>query len=432
AFLASASCAPMQQSLRTAALNSGAQFAKNGPFRMDQYAEDARQGGSKASSIETTLAKTIPTLLSENPLSSSQMLPLMGQLALLSPQASRQVLTSLIRQETLDADKKLTTAKADLKPAIASELAASLLSLGVLEPVVAGDLSDAISEMALTSQGDSLGRFFRGLAAAAGAEPTLAPTFNLSASALNQGVQKGKVVLGSGQQESLLRAVFEALRASIGSSGLLEPGAAELNEALDTLVSGKPILLTSLRKLWREAVRVLSKTTNQGALASAVAGSLNPQMVFLRADLRELLLAAGANYPQVATAIQQNIADAWSEGWTRLAENKIQVADFNRLKGTYFEPWVDRVLDFPPGTVQANWLTAVIQWGLVSDAQVEKKMPRLFVGVLERRDRALASAAGKDTPENAMQLLSEGLGTTWALHHAYLPALNRWVKKNED
>src|SRR5690606_31599292 len=126
---------------------------------------------------------------------SSEMLPLLGQLSLLSPTAARTTLTTLIRQEAENADAKLAQAKADLKPAIAADLAVSLLRMGVLDPVVASDLSGAVEELALTVQADSLGKFFRGLAAAAAADAALAPTFNQSATALNRGVQKGKETL---------------------------------------------------------------------------------------------------------------------------------------------------------------------------------------------------------------------------------------------
>lgn len=427
-YIAGSACAPYRAALRDAALAAGAEFAQSGPFRLEAFAQQVKKGGKQVASVETTLAKTIPDILRENPLSSSEMLPLLGQLSLLSPQAARHVLVALIRQETSDADQKLNVAKADLKPGIAAELAASLLNLGVLEPVVASDLSEAIGEMALTSQGDSLARFFRGLGAAAGVESALAPTFNLSAAALKQGVKKGGKFFNKSQQDSLTLAVFEALRAAAGQ-GLLEPGTSELNQALDALVQGKSVTLTALRRLWREAVRVLAETQNQTALAEAISASLTPQMVFLKADLRDLLLKAGASYPAVASSVQQNIVTAWGRAWNQLNHQGLSVGEFNRIKTAYFEPWVERVLDFPPASVQANWVRAVYDWGLVNDAVVEKKMPRLFLGTLQRPDRGPASTGS--VPEDQVRMLTDSFALVWRLHHAYLPILDRWVKKNE-
>ncbi len=432
-FITNPICAGVHAQVSRAAIAEGVSFNKSGPFRLDQHAKSVTQGPSgTASSVDQILGKTIPQTLTENPLSSSELLPLLGQLALLSPSAARSTLTTLIRQETESADQKLAVAKADLKPAIAADLAVSLLRMGVLDPVVASDLGEAVEEMALTVQADSLARFFRGLAAAATADATLAPTFNQSASALNRGVQNGNQTLTDDQQARLLQAVFEAVRSSVSGTGLLEPGSAELNEAVQTLVEGKPLTLTSLRKLWREATRLLAASPTQPALAGAVAASLTPQMVFLRPDARDLLLSAAANYPNLATAVQQNFVYAWLKAWNRMSQGDMTVRNFNRLKVQYFEPMVPRVLDFPADAIDIAWLRAANRWGLIKDQDVEKKFPRLFLAQLEKRDRSVKAALADDSPENTMKALSDSFAVLWALHQVHLPVLNRWVKKHEE
>lgn len=426
-------CAGVHAQVSRAAISEGVSFNKSGPFKLDHHAKNVAQGPSgTASSVDQILGKTIPQTLSENPLTSSELLPLLGQLALLSPSAARSTLTTLIRQETASADQKLSIAKADLKPAIAADLAVSLLRMGVLDPVVASDLGEAVEEMALTVQADSLARFFRGLAAAATADAALAPTFNQSATALNRGVQKGNETMSDDQQARLLQAVFEAVRSSVSGSGLLEPGSAELNESVQTLVEGKPLTLTSLRKLWREATRILATSPTQPALAGAVAASLTPQMVFLRPDARDLLLTAAANYPNLSIAVQQTFAYAWIKAWNRMSQGDMTVRNFNRLKAQYFEPMVPRILDFPADTIDIAWLRAANRWGLIKDQDVEKKFPRLFLAQLEKRDRAVKAALSDDSPENTMKALSENFAVLWALHQVHLPVLNRWVKKHEE
>lgn len=433
AFITHPSCAAVHSQISQAAIDQGVKFISSGPFRLDQYAKN-RSGGPSGTvtAVDQTLGRIIPPLLSENPLSSAEMLPLLGQLSILSPTAARSTLTTLIRQETEAADRKLASASPSLKPAIAGDLAISLLKMGILDPVVASDLSESVEDLALTVQADSLGKFFRGLAAAVTADTSLAPAFNLSATALNRGIRKGKDQQTKDQQARLLQAVFEAVRASVNGSGLMEPGTVELNEAVAALAQGQPLSVTSLRKLWKETTRILTQSSSQVALAESVAASLTPQMVFLRADMRDQLLMAAANYPLLARAVQQNFVDAWSKAWGKMSASQMSLADFNRLKSTYFEMFIPKMLDFPSESLDVRWIRAAYHWGLVKDVDIEKKFPRLFLSQLDRRDQAIKSAAKEQTVNADLQALSESLAVVFALHQAHLPILNRWVKRNEE
>ncbi len=432
-FITSPACAAVHWQVSQAAIDEGVRFQSSGPFRLDQYAKSRSKGASgTVTAVDQTLGKVIGPLLSENPLSSAEMLPLLGQLALLSPSAARTTLTTLIRQETEAADRKLATANESLKPAIASDLAVSLLKMGVLDPAVASDLGDSVEDLALTVQADSLGKFFRGLAAAASVDGSLAPAFNLSATALNRGVRKGQAGMSSDQQARLLQAVFEAVRASSGAGGQLEPGSIELNEAVGSLAKGQSLSVTSLKKLWKEATRILSQSTTQTALADSVAASLTPQMVFLKPQMRDQLLVAAASYPVLAFAIQQNFVDAWTKAWNRMSQTELSLSAFNRLRVTYFEPFVPKILDFPSESIDVKWMRAANRWGLIKDSEVEKKFPRLFLAQLERRDRAIKPLAKESTPDAQMKSFSENLAILWALHQAHLPILHKWVKRNEE
>lgn len=432
-FITSPACAVVHQQVAKAAIAEGINWNTSGPFRLDNHARNLTTGPSgTASSLDQILGKTIPAALGDNPLTSAELLPLLGQLSILSPTAARVTLSTLIRQEAQVADSKIASAKPGLKPAVSTDLAVSLLRMGILDPVVASDLGEAVEEMALTVQADSLGKFFRGLAAAATADATLAPTFNLSATALNRGVQKGKNVMTADQQARLLQAVFDAVRAAVGGSGLLEPGSSELNEALGTLVDGKSLTVTSLRRVWREATRILSQSPSQPALADAVAASLTPQMVFLRDDVKSQLLQASLNYPQLGRAVQQNFIYAWVKAWNRMAEGGMPVSNFNRLKTGYFETMVPRILDLPPDTIEVAFLRALNRWGLIKDEDIEKKFPRLFLAQLEKRDRANKAFAGDESAENAMRTLASSLAVVTSLYQVHLPVLNRWVKRHEE
>ena len=82
----------------------------------------------------------------------------------------------------------------------------------------------------------------------------------------------------------MLLAVFEAVKSAIFSSVSLEPGTAEFNEALDLLLRGYPLNATKLKNMWKEAIRMLSISNTQTALAHAVALSLTPEFIFLIPD----------------------------------------------------------------------------------------------------------------------------------------------------
>jgi hypothetical protein len=432
-FITSPACAVVHQQVSKAAMAEGIKWTSSGPFRLDNHARSLTTGPSgAASNLDQILGKTIPAALGENPLTSAELLPLLGQLSILSPTAARVTLSTLIRQEAQSADGKIAAAKPGLKLALATDLAVSLLRMGILDPTVLSDLGEAVEEMALTVQADSLGKLFRGLAAAATADATLAPSFNFSATALNRGVQKGKKTLSSDQQSRLLQAVFDAVRAAVGGSGLLEPGSSELNEALATLVDGKTLTVTSLRRVWKEATRILSQSPSQPALADAVAASLTPQMVFLRDDVKGQLLQASLNYPQLGHAVQQNFVYAWVKAWNRMAEGGMPVSNFNRLKAGYFEPMVPKILDFPPDSIDVAFLRALGRWGLIKDEDIEKKFPRLFLAQLEKRDKAMKTFAGDESPENAMRSLATSLAVVTALYQVHLPVLNKWVRRHEE
>ncbi len=432
-FITNPACAVVHLPMSQAAMAEGVKFISSGPYKLDNHAQNVRTGPSgSVTAVDRILSKTIPIVLDENPIPSSEMLPLLGQLALLSPTAARSALTALIKQETIDAERRMDGIKADLRPAVAADLAASLMRMGVLEPAVAADVSEMVEEMALTSQADSLGQFMKGLAAAANADANLAPTFNASAGAMNKGVQKSDGVIGKGQAAELLKAVFTAAAATSGASGMLEPGATELNEAMQKLLGDKPLTLTGLRALWLEAVRVLAGTGTQSALADAVALSLTPRLVFLQAGVRDSLLKAAASYPKLGFAVQQRFAESWTKAWNTMAAGQMTVRSFNRLKGQYFETMMPAILDFQSDALDIRFLRAAVRWGLVKDADVEKKFPRLFLAQLDKRDRAVRAAAADESAEPTLTAMTDSFAVLWAMHQVHLPVLGRWVKRNEE
>lgn len=430
-YLANPLCAANSRQLAQSAIREGISFNTSGPFRMDNFAASVTKGD--ADSLKRTdivLGNSVPALLRMNPMTSQDLLPLLGQFAVLSPRAARSTLANIIQQELYSGDNLIQASPGS--DVAARDLASTLMKLGAYEPSIASELAESIEDMALMSQADSLAQMFRALSAAATVEASLVPTFNLSASAINRGVQRGKNLFVASDKAAMTKTVFTGIQAALKGKDALEAGATELNEALAALLNGAPLQVTTLKKFWKEAVRILAATSTQTALAEAVAFSLNPQMIFLLPEDMGRLLTAAKNYPEIAGSIQANFLSAWKKLWVDLHDGKVKVLTFNRMKSKYFEPLVAEILELDPYLIDSFWLREVTRRGLVQDADVEKRFPRLVLAYLERRDKASRATASDGGLEPTMASMTENFAVLWSLSQVHVPALLKWVKKYEE
>jgi hypothetical protein len=432
-YLTAPQCAGVQRQISNATIGMGVNWISTGPVNVENYAKAwPRADLESAKRIDASLAASVPVALRNSSLSSSELLPLLGQVALLSPQAGRSTLGSVIERELSSADALLATDRGRGRDSILNDLAKTLVRLGAAESSIATEIADDVEDRALSSQADSLGKILRGLALATNVDASLAPTFNLAAGALNRGVQRGKKFYLPADRSNMMAAVFSAIRVSLAASGNLEPGSADLNEALGALLNGDSLKVTALKKLWKDAIKVLSQSTNQTALADAVSLSITPEVILLTSqDMGPLLLAA-KNYPQVAYSIQGNFLLAWKRIWDDLHEGHIKVAAFNDMKTRYFEPLVVDLMDLDPYLIDPLWLREVWRRGLVEDETIEKKFPRFVLFFLERRDKATKLALADNGLEPTMGAMAENMAVLWTLSNVHVPALMRWVKKYED
>lgn len=423
-------CMAQSRELGLAAISYGVNFSVKSPYRLDGFAQAfGKNDLESARYMEASLARTIPGLLRSNPLGSSELLPILGQLTILSPEAARSALTNLIRQEIYAGQQRLSSADRRSQDLIAAELARTLVKLGANESILATKLADDVEEMALLAESSSLGDFFRGLSAAASADPSLVPTLNVSAGAFSRGIVRGKMLYGKDGKNSLLVALFESVRAMLGYGDSLEAAAGELDRGLAALLGGDRVTDTSLRLLWRSAMRVLAQARNQEALADSVAAALTPKIVFLSAPDLELVLGAARNYPQVAGSVQANFLLSWRREWQALQDGKTKIAVFNRMREKYFEPLVAEILEFEPAWIDAYWLDEVLLRNLVEDELIEKRFPRLVLAHLDRRERAVQAAAVEDGPEPVITAFAENFAVLWSINRVHLPALSKWVRK---
>ena len=285
--------------------------------------------------------------------------------------------------------------------------------------------------MAVLSQGRALSEIFPALGAAASVEKSLVPTFNLTAGAFNQGIQKGDSIYSVESRKQMAKAVFSAIQAALAGGDPMEPGATELNEAFATLLTSGTLKASDLKKIWKEAVGLLGHSTNQTALAEAVALTLTPQFVFFGTPDRNKLVEAGANYPEIATSIQVNFLSAWRGVWEKLDGEELTLEAFNGMKDKFFEPLVAQVLELDPTMIEPIWLELVLEKGLVSDDVIEKRFPRYVLSYLDRFHSAGKKLLTDPTVPTALSALTEDFAVLWTLSRIHLPTLSVWVKKYE-
>lgn len=434
-YLTNPECVANSRSLGAAALSHGVKFNTYGGVDLDKLASKLKSSDTdQLRQIDIQLSKTVPGLLRQNPMSSKQLTAMIGQLAVLSPGAARSSLVTLIEQEIYSADVALAGAgNKAAKDQTVGELAKSLVKMGAGEPIIATEMAASVEDKALLAQADSLAKIFRALGPATSYEPTLAPAFNLSAGALTRGVQRGKGFYPVTDKANLLKTIFVAIQASLKGNENLENGSVELNEAYQSLAGGFPLKATALKEAWREAIRILSKTYTQKALATAVALSLREDSVYLPPEESYELVGAGKNYPELSSAVQNNFLKAWDRLSSNYLSQKIKREPFELTKKKFFDPLMDALLELGPERLDLRFLKAAWINGLIRDEDIEKRFPRFMLSFLDKKEAAMDKfSRGEGDLESSIALSAENFGVTWAITSLYAPALHEWVTKYEE
>ncbi|MFM8314418.1 MAG: hypothetical protein ACKOA8_09050, partial [Deltaproteobacteria bacterium] len=292
-LVAKPSCAVMSNSLVINELSQGINFNRV-PFHLDEFSKGFSsltvEGKKK---VELGIDRNLRTQLNAENYSNKELLPVLGQLALLSPKAARSTLAYLITQELiaqeLEGKQGLVNGR-DVSSAV--DTISILKRFGADEPLIVQELSADVEEMASNSQADSLGKVLTGLALAAREVDVFALAFNSSAGAFNRGVRQSNNDYTADERNSLLKAGFSVANASVGYSPSIEPGAQEVNEALKVLLRGAALDETSLKNVWRKVVEVTAASSGQTALAQALALSLTSNVIFLSKGDRDSLLSS--------------------------------------------------------------------------------------------------------------------------------------------
>lgn len=432
-LVTSNACAVMSNNIVSNEIAQGVNFNKT-PFHLDEFAKGYSNltiDGKRR--VENGIQKNVESALRNNPLSDKEILPVLGQLSLLSPKAARSTLAYLITQELisqeLEGRRGLTEGK-DLSTAV--DTVSTLKKFGADEPLIVAELANRVEEMATTSQADSLGKVLTGLALAAREVDKFSPAFNNSAGAFSRGVKQSVSDYSADEKGALLKAGFSAATASAGYNPSIESGTEEINQALQALLGGQPLSETSLKNVWRKVVEVTSTSPSQTALAQALALSLNSDVIYLSKVDREKMLEVARNHPPVAGAIQDLFLEAWNDSREKVLSGKMKVALFNSHKEKFFSPWVSKVLELEIGAISPAWVKEVVDRGLVKDEEIQNKFPRFVLALLSTHENSTKKMVLDGGLESRMESAITSFNVLWNLSSVYIPALDNWAKKHEE
>jgi hypothetical protein len=432
-LVTSNACAVMSNNIVSNEIAQGVNFNKT-PFHLDEFAKGYSNltiDGKRR--VESGIQKNVDSALRNNPLSDKEILPVLGQLSLLSPKAARSTLAYLITQELISQELEgrggLIEGK-DVRTAV--DTVSTLKKFGADEPLIVAELANRVEDMATSSQADSLGKVLTGLALAAREVDRFSTAFNSSAGAFNRGVKQSVSEYSSDEKGALLKAGFSAATASVGYNPSIELGAEEINEALKALLGGQPLSETSLRNVWRKVVEVTAASPGQTALAQALALSLNSDVIYLSRVDRDKMLEAARNHPSVAGAIQDLFLEAWNDSRQKVLSGKMKVALFNSNKEKFFSPWVSKILDLEIGAISSAWVKEVVARGLVKDEEIQSKFPKFVLALLGTQENATKKMILEGVLESRMESAVTSFNVLWNLSSVYIPALDNWAKKHED
>ncbi len=432
-LVAKPACAPFSNAIVAQEIAQGVNFNRT-PFHLDGFSKGYSNltiDGKR--SVERGIQKNVAAALRSTPLSNRELLPVLGQLALLSPKSARSMLAYLITQELvsqeLEGKKGLIEGK-DLVPAI--DIVRTLKKFGAEESLIVAELSNNVEEMAATSQADSLGQVLTGLALAARELDQFSLAFNSSAEAFKRGVKQSVEQYTDEERGNLLKAGFSAANASAGYSPSIEPGAQEINEVLGLLLRGQALDETTLKTVWRKVVEVAAASPGQTALAQALALSLTSEVIYLPKKDRDKVLECAKEHRSVAVAVQESFLEAWRDSRAQLRARKLKVVKFNERKEKFFEPWVSGTLELEVSSITPAWIKEVVNLGLVNDDNIQAKFPRFVLALMNENENASKKLVLEGGVEPMIETAMTSFNILWNLTDIYVPALNEWAKRHDE
>lgn len=428
-YLTLPSCETVAKEVSLSAVGAGISFSNEAPYRLDYFAKpllEKNEAGWKQNGAQ--LEQSIGKFFREKPLPREKLLPVVGQLAVLSIPAARQGMAELIKRDLAQLEGSRL---GDQKPN-PSALASSLESWGANREPIAKAFAGVVEEMAILAQADSLSRIFESLGLVVQVDGSFVPTFNLSVDALKNGVGKGLSVYSNDQKEGLTKVTWSALSAILANEESVEQSKEKVNETFGNLLAENPIHKTALKGLWSEILRVLAQDKSQMALAETVALSLTPEVIYLPESERVAMLGAAGNYETVALSIQNNFLKGWARNEKAQKNKQMGSERANFLKEHFFSPWTQALLPLDPTQIDPAWLILVSRNDLVSDESMEKYFPQHVLYYLQRMDRGTERSLASVSLDGWVENLASQFASTWILSSVHMLSLQKWLKRHPN
>ena len=431
-FLSDPSCqGNSRESIAKEAVRIGVKFSETGALRLDGFAKNILLSSTPSAAGEAALRNAVPPFLRSDTSSAKELLPLLGQLALLSPTAARFTLAEIQQRELAIGDTRLSQSPPSVREKVAKELALSLVNLGADKRELASEFASSVEELALLAQADSLARLFRALSAAAAVESGLVTTLNLSAGAFNRGVQRGLPVFGERELEGLRKTAQQSARIALKEGSSQSVANSEFNESLAALLGDKPLTKEQLKRYWEEIVQLLGNSRAHVALSEAVGASLTDEILFLDADHLGALIRAADLYPELGSRVQVVFVDAWEGAWTKVGDGSLPVKEWRIWKQKYAIPFGAALLSLDPASLKYEVMRRLARFDLITDDEIEKRLPRQVLTLLNRRLDLVNDKDPERGLDRALASLGGNFAVSWTLQNVQLPILMEWVRKQE-
>ncbi len=425
-YLTSSDCATSYRDVGIEAAKKGVNFSTRPDFRLDNLASGLLSGDApSAQRSEDSLLAALPNFLRNSNLSTKELLPLVGQTALISRKGGRQALAYLIERE-LDWTAESMLRDSEGKNALAISLAERLEKLGLTENEIGKAVAARIQDKVEEQLTEALKRMLIGLEAAAKQKPTLVPALELAGNAVQEASGNTASGLTQDGMKRLLETLLVVLTVSLEEREVSALFMSDLNDAIEKIGQGKKLPTGTLNKIWEKALAILGKTNSQTALAKWVSFGITPELLYLD-NKRVALLSAANNYSEIAAKIQQHaLKQAVAP---KLIDRKRKTASSAKDLATL---WAPSFIELNPENWNPFLFKKYGEEGQFSNEQIESFYPKKVLMLTQK-----LGWNSNGNPPNLQEManqVAESFTLGWELTQVYIPVVNNWVaefEKNE-
>lgn len=399
------------------------------PYKLDAFLSPyLRSDLEGMRQTDLSLQKRINSFISQYPLGDRDLLPLIGQLAVLSPSTSVDLIAKRISGELIIGQALLKNADESTRNSLLVNISDRIMKMGATNDGILPALSRNVSEMATLAQAESLRNYFFTLAQTTSVAQELSKTFNVSAEALRKAFANAGKIYTIPQTEEMMALTLSSMDAAISTGLRLDLGVAELNQAMESLMSSRDRSWDNLKTFWKKSLLFLAEKPSLTALSQIVSMALTPELIFLSKEERDLLLIVAGKYPEIGFSIQEKFLMAWARFNGNRESGTLSERRYGQILERNLSPWASGILELGFDHISQVFLKTVVEEKLLSRDVIKQKFPAMVLLLLNRRD-------GLQSPVRAsvsdfVESMTENVAVLWHLSTIQLPALWEWIESS--